>query len=208
MHAKPGVTSSHDRILQAAKHLFATRGYENTSTIMIARAAGTSESQLVKHFGSKDGLLEAIFDRGWESMQELLAVVEQRESPVEKLYTLVEQIMAGFERDSELKELMLLEGRRMRRTGNAVLLTQGFRQFSRRVEDVIVQMREQGWLRSELPAAALRSALIGMVEGMLRDHLLAQRMGADPGYSVGDIRRAVKTVLSSCLVAAEAKAAG
>src|SRR5688572_7518797 len=50
--------SSHDRILAAAKHLFATRGYESSSTVAIARAAGTSESQLMKHFGSKEGLLE------------------------------------------------------------------------------------------------------------------------------------------------------
>ena len=35
--------SSHDRILQAAKRLFAQQGYENTSTVAIARDAGTSE---------------------------------------------------------------------------------------------------------------------------------------------------------------------
>ena len=54
--------SSHDRILLAAKRLFAKDGYENTSTVAIAREAGTSESQLMKHFGSKQGLLVAIFD--------------------------------------------------------------------------------------------------------------------------------------------------
>ena len=38
--------SFHDRILQAAKSLFATKGYENTCTVAISRAAGSSESQL------------------------------------------------------------------------------------------------------------------------------------------------------------------
>ena len=42
----PPPRSSHDRILQAAKQLFASRGYENTTTAQIARAAETSESQL------------------------------------------------------------------------------------------------------------------------------------------------------------------
>jgi len=55
--------SSHDRILRAAKRLFAQNGYENTSTVAIARDAGTSESQLMKHFGSKQGLLVAF--RAW-----------------------------------------------------------------------------------------------------------------------------------------------
>ncbi len=62
--------SSHDRILRSAKHLFARNGYENTSTVAIAREAGTSESQLMKHFGSKQGLLLAIFDRGWAGIIE------------------------------------------------------------------------------------------------------------------------------------------
>src|SRR5208337_2344458 len=62
--------SSRDRILFAAKRLFALNGYENTSTVAIAREAATSESQLMKHFGSKQGLLVAIFDRGWASIDE------------------------------------------------------------------------------------------------------------------------------------------
>ena len=62
--------SSHDRILMAGKHLFARNGYENTSTVAISREAGTSESQMMKHFGSKQGLLVAIFDRGWVTIAE------------------------------------------------------------------------------------------------------------------------------------------
>ena len=61
-----------ERMLQVAKQLFAERGYENTSTVAIARAAGSSESQLMKHFGSKEGLLEAVFDQGWSILTERL----------------------------------------------------------------------------------------------------------------------------------------
>jgi len=41
-----------ERILKTAKALFAEGGFENTSTISIARMAQTSESQIIKHFGS------------------------------------------------------------------------------------------------------------------------------------------------------------
>jgi AcrR family transcriptional regulator len=57
--------SSRNRILVTAKTLFASLGYDNTSTAVIARNAGTSESQLMKHFGGKAGLLETIFTEGW-----------------------------------------------------------------------------------------------------------------------------------------------
>ena len=67
--------SSHDRILMAARRLFALNGYENTSTVAIAREAGTSESQLMKHFGSKRGLLAVILDREVAILKNMRVVV-------------------------------------------------------------------------------------------------------------------------------------
>src|SRR6266704_5945460 len=103
--------SSRDRMLQAAKHLFATRGYENTSTVAIARQAGTSESQLMKHFGSKEGLLEAIFDRGWQDLSQGMQRVQTLRAPAAKLRALLDLVIHGLSADTDLKELMLLEGR-------------------------------------------------------------------------------------------------
>jgi AcrR family transcriptional regulator len=60
------MTPSRERIREAAKALFAERGYEPTSTAAICRLAGTSESQLIKHFGNKQGVLEAVFQHAWE----------------------------------------------------------------------------------------------------------------------------------------------
>jgi TetR/AcrR family transcriptional regulator len=194
MESKPS-TSSHERILQAAKHLFATRGYENTSTITIARDAGTSESQLVKHFGSKDGLLEAVFEQGWTDMADLFAAVEKCNAPAEKLRCLIDQTLAGLERDPELKELMLLEARRIRRKGNSVLLSRSFVEFQRHLKQLFAEMRACGQLRPGLPPEAACSALIGMCEGLLRDQLVAGHLGLDPGYTREDIREIINAVL-------------
>src|SRR5215471_3629212 len=82
--------SSRDRILFSAKHLFARNGYENTSTVAIAREAGTSESQLMKHFGSKQGLLAAIFDHGWASVIDRVQTLHRGASPSERLLAMLE----------------------------------------------------------------------------------------------------------------------
>ena len=73
-------TSSHDRILFSGKRLFARNGYENTSTVAIAREAGTSESQLMKHFGSKQGLLAAVLDHGWMKILRRVQAAQGNES--------------------------------------------------------------------------------------------------------------------------------
>ncbi len=207
METKVVTASSRDRILNAAKHLFAARGYENTSTIMIARNAGTSESQLVKHFGSKDGLLEAIFNAGWQAMADLFAGVDQAATPVEKLRLILHQTMAGLERDPELKELMLLESRRIRKEGGMVLMTRGFQVFIERIEAVLTAMSERGELRPGLRPDAARSALMGMAEGMLRDELLARRMARADSYTSEDIWHVLDVVLPAFLAGDSKRAA-
>lgn len=54
---------SRDRILDSALALFSQRGYAATGVSGIVRAAGIEKSALYWHFGSKEGLLAAVFDR-------------------------------------------------------------------------------------------------------------------------------------------------
>jgi AcrR family transcriptional regulator len=189
--------SSHDRILQSAKHLFATRGYESASTVAIARAAGTSESQLIKHFGSKEGLLEAIFDTGWERMSEALPSLQPISSPAERLEALLEMILSAFERDPEMKEVMLLEGRRIRKEGHMVMLTSGYLRLVKLADDILTEMKAQGEMRAEVDPQAVRSGLIGMLESMLRDQILAQRGGLPAAFKADQLRTVFHLVLAA-----------
>lgn len=196
--------SSHDRILQAARSLFASQGYENTTTSVIARTAGTSESQLIKHFGSKEGLLEAIFDQSWKRMASgVERIMEQIASPVGRLKALVELMIQGLERDHELRALMLLEGRRIRKHGNLVVLTRGFTQVVTVIDGVLAAMRTAGELRPGLHLQAVRSALVGAFEGLLRDQLLAERVGYPATYDGKELRESFEAALEGFLVPPE-----
>lgn len=55
--------STSEKLLLAAIELMAEKGYESTTTKEIAVAAGVNEVTLFRHFGSKQKLLEAAFDR-------------------------------------------------------------------------------------------------------------------------------------------------
>lgn len=195
--------SSRDRILNAGKQLFAKDGYENTSTAAIARMAGTSESQLMKHFGSKEGLLEAIFDAGWGSMAYMFRAIHDLPSPVEKLEVMLEMVLNTLDRDQELKELMLIEGRRVRKEGHMILLTKGYLQFVRVVDAILTEMRARGELRPDVRTDAVRSALISMFEGMLRDQILASRMGFPAAYGRAELNKIFKLVLRAFILPQE-----
>lgn len=47
-------------LLKAASHLFAEKGYENTRTLDIAKAAEVNEALILRYFGGKEGLLTAL----------------------------------------------------------------------------------------------------------------------------------------------------
>jgi AcrR family transcriptional regulator len=199
--AKAGASavSSHDRILLAAKQLFSQRGYENTSTVAIARQAGTSESQLMKHFGSKEGLLEAIFERGWTSLAPEMARAKELDSPRARLRALLEVVVGGLERDPELMELMMLEARRVRREANQVLVTTGFLQLIRIVDECLAQAQQSGQLKVPVKPETVRSGLIGMFEGLLRDMVLARRTGFPANYTKQDVSVLFDTVIAALL---------
>jgi AcrR family transcriptional regulator len=197
----PTKVSTHQRILQAAKKLFASRGYEHTSTSAIARQAGTSESQLMKHFGSKAGLLEAIFTDGWARItEEARAASRDLPSPAEKLLAIAGCVLRHLESDPDLKLLMLLEGRRIRREGPIVALTEGFLGFVGLLDAVLIEMRAMHLLRPELHPQAVRSALMGMLEGMLRDRYLAAQLGFPADFQPAQLQEMLGLVLASFTV--------
>jgi AcrR family transcriptional regulator len=195
--------SSRDRILQSAKQLFARDGYENTSTAAIARKAGTSESQLMKHFGSKEGLLEAIFDAGWASMSFIFRSIHDLSSPAEKLEVMLEMILNTLERDQELKELMLIEGRRVRKEGRMILLTKGYVQLVDVVDAILQKLGARGENTTNLKTHAVRSALLSMFEGMLRDKILASRMGFPASYDRAELTQIFRLVLGAFVMPKE-----
>jgi len=189
--------SSHDRILRAAKHLFAQNGYENTSTVSIAREAGTSESQLMKHFGSKQGLLIAIFDRGWTAIGERIKATTQHGTPAERLLAIITAATIEFENDPQLKTLVALEARRIRKDSNEVAISMGYRRFRELLDRILIDMRTEGQIRRDLNLDAVHAAVIGLADGLWRDQIVANRAGMASNYNFDDIQKVLEILIGS-----------
>ncbi len=59
-----------DAILDAAEHLFAAQGHDNTSMRQITRTAQVNLSAVNYHFGSKSALVEAVFQRRLDALND------------------------------------------------------------------------------------------------------------------------------------------
>lgn len=72
--------STRNTILNAAEKLFAQQGHDNTSMRQITAAANANLSAVNYHFGSKDGLVHAVFQRRLTALnQERLFILTELE---------------------------------------------------------------------------------------------------------------------------------
>jgi AcrR family transcriptional regulator len=188
--------SAHDRLLAAGKTLFAENGYEATSTSSIASEAGTSESQLVRYFGGKAGLLEAIFNAGWGRLnQSIGSKVISASTGREAILVVLQTMSDAFHSDRELAKIFLFEGRRIRGAEHEVFISEGFVRFRELLHKLIKRGLADGSFKKKLPEAVVVSALIGCAEGMIRDRIVAEDSGRLEDFSTGDIAKTVSAIL-------------
>lgn len=189
--------SSRARLLVSAKKLFARNGFEGTPTSAVAKDAGTSESQLVRYFGGKVGLLDSIFEEAWKPMNatihDMLADASSGRIAVNGVLSAV---LAAFDRDDELATLFLFEGRRIRGESE-VRLSAGFVAFNDVVQRLIRRGQKDGSFSSSFDAIALSAALMGAVEAMVRERLLAKRGGNTRPFSDKQLHKIFGAMLDS-----------
>ncbi len=195
----PRQPSSRERILSAALSLIARQGYAHTSTAQVARMAGTSESQLIKHFESKEGLLEALFEIAWKDLNGRAGQLAPSDpDPVRRLRAIVGLMLSRMAGNDEVRRLLLFEGRRIRSRGAAV--SEGFLRFVDVIDTLVLDVKRSGHLRVPVAPTAIRSLLIGACEGMLRDRQLAEEADFPAAYSRKDIERAMEALISAFFI--------
>src|SRR6476659_10517749 len=83
--------SSRELILDATEKLMATRGFAATSISDIRTACGLPPSSIYWHFGSKEGVLAAVMERGAQRYFAAIPESDEPEWPLEALAALQSQ---------------------------------------------------------------------------------------------------------------------
>ncbi|PYX91117.1 MAG: hypothetical protein DMG67_11050, partial [Acidobacteria bacterium] len=65
------------------------------------------------------------------------------------------------------------------------------------MDAVLAEMRATGELRGDLSLQAIRSAIAGMFESLIRDQVLAERINFPARYSADDIKKILPVVLAA-----------
>ena len=180
--------SSRERLLQAAHALFAERGYEFTTSAAIARAAKTSQSQFIKHFGDKPGVLAAIYQQAWgEIVSAVGLAVDRMSAPRDKLKLLVDIVLSYLARHREFRRIVLAASPCVSNPQRVATADSAYAEFLCVVDGILEQARSAGELLANVPVPMLRSALMGALFGMLADLDHQRSSGAATSYSESEV---------------------
>jgi AcrR family transcriptional regulator len=96
-------------VLDAAERVIAVQGYATASLASIVEEAGIPMSSMYHYFGSKEGVLLAVMERGAERFFESLPEFAQRNgTPEEHLNAVLDTAIAALETQSDFLRLVIV----------------------------------------------------------------------------------------------------
>lgn len=162
------------KIMDIAKHCFARYGYEQVSLQDVAVAANLEEERVLRYFPDKGRLLRGILDDGWKDMLARLRNLESSSVTARSAMLALLSLMSNIlQKDEDLFRLFLLEGRLQDPAAGELGFTEGYRRFMQLCRDLVLRGQRDGSFRPNLHPRVAASMLVGALEGMLRDRLVA-----------------------------------
>jgi AcrR family transcriptional regulator len=109
---------SREAVLDAAERLIAEHGYEAATVAALVKEAGIPASSIYHYFGSKEGVLLAVMERGAERFFEELPVADRRAgSQRDHLRALLDAVASTLDRHPDFLRILVVMAAQPPRAG-------------------------------------------------------------------------------------------
>jgi AcrR family transcriptional regulator len=171
-------TELRERIMQSAMENFSKKGFDRTRMEDIAAAAGLAKGTLYLYFKDKEDLFYAICDHNLEELRKQLSLLFNRKENVlldaERFYD--EYRKRSLSSDTIWFEMIAVSTRtpRLRK-----ILAENQSKVYRVVKEFLKTQIERGFLREDINADIVASALIALYNGLAVNKLLLQTSNSE-----------------------------
>jgi TetR/AcrR family transcriptional regulator, fatty acid metabolism regulator protein len=153
-----------DRILDAALHNFARKGFQNTTITGISKEAGVSEATIYEYFGTKEDLLfaipEKISNETFEKSSNILPYIKSVEGRMRAIMLGYVKLYQDNPNYSALVLLHLMSNKRFRQTPAHAAI----RRSAGRLLECIKEGIADGTFKKDFDPYLIRSMLMGTIE--------------------------------------------
>ena len=148
-----------NEILDVAEELFATKGFDGTSTNEILEKAGIARGTLYYHFKSKEDILDGVINRMIDQMTEKASkIVANKKVPVLERLTAV---ILAFNSDTELgSEVMEQIHKPQNALMHQKMQTRLLNSIVPILEDLLDEGKEQGIFHTEYKTEAIEMIIL------------------------------------------------
>jgi TetR/AcrR family fatty acid metabolism transcriptional regulator len=171
----PAFTDKRAKILDAATHVFAERGFFGAQVADIASRAGIAAGTVYLYFRSKDDVLLSVFDRTMEeAIREGRAALEGIDDPAERLRRIARLHLERLGRDRALAVVFQVELRQSTKFMTRLSTTQ-LRDYLGLIRDTIADGQARGTFRQRVPATLGAKIFFGALDEMATNWILSDR---------------------------------
>jgi AcrR family transcriptional regulator len=189
------------QIMEAAEALFAERSFSGTSVRDIAEAAGVNLAMISYYFGSKEKLMEALFNyRGIGYKLQLQNIIQNGSlSSSQKVEKLIEEYVGRIFQKQNFHKIMVREQMTNRngpvskliyelKSGNQALITQ-----------LIQEGQKNGEFKKNVDISFLMMTLVGTVSQLMTARHFYRKMNNLESLSEEEFEKHIKKKLSAYL---------
>lgn len=156
-------------IISIAEKLFSVNGFDGTSVRDIAHEAGVNVAMISYYFGSKEKLMEAVFEQKTNVMRlKVENLLQNTEiSCLEKLYTLIDDYVNKFMNQQQFQKIMLLEQLVDKNGGIPQMIYELKKRNIITIEKLIHEGQKKGEFINEIDIPLMMNTMVGTVSQMI-----------------------------------------
>ncbi len=166
---KPSLSIKQTQLLDSAELLFSQKGFDGTSVRDIAEAAGINTAMISYYFGSKEKLMEEIFERKslnlMENVEKLLK--DDNLDPFQKMYGLVDIYIENILQRKTFHRILLCEQIINQNPSIIQMVERMKTRNSENVNELIRVGQKKGLFKKNIDIPMLTNTLVGTVSYML-----------------------------------------
>jgi AcrR family transcriptional regulator len=153
------------QIINTAEKLFANRGYDGTSVRDIAEDAGINIAMISYYFGSKEKLMQAVFQQrtNYIAVRIESLLKDDSLSPIEKMGVLVDDYVDRVVKRQKFYKLMICEQMMEKNPMITNLLNELKVKNAELVEKLIKEGQEKGAFKENVDVMLLMNTMIGTI---------------------------------------------
>lgn len=168
-------SDKYQKIIQAATHVFALKGFYNAKVSDIAREADVADGTIYLYFKNKDDLLISIFENSMDTfIGAVKKTIQDVKDPVEKLNRFIRLHLELVQNNQDVAQVLQIELRQSSKFMKEYAATK-FRDYLDIISAIIEEGQLSGVFKKAINPTVVKRAIFGAVDEMALEWVLMKK---------------------------------